>query len=374
MDVKKLGFGLMRLPQTDPDDPTSIDMEHSRRMVDLFMERGFTYFDTAYPYHGGQSEIAFRELVAKRYPRKSFTVTSKMPCWSVSTADDLERIFNEQLAKCGVEYFDYYWLHALNRSYYATMERVDGFGFLERKKRDGKIRHTGFSFHDESALLEEILAKHGEQVEIVQLQINYLDWEDPTIEAHTCYDICDRYGKQVVVMEPVKGGSLAQVPDAVREMFENALPGMSAASWAVRYAASMPRVMMVLSGMSTLEQVDDNTSYMQDFRPLNDDECRLVEQAAGIIKEAIAVPCTACHYCTDGCPMTIAIPEYFALYNTIKQFGAERQGINTNTYYGVLGKTHGRASDCIACGQCEEHCPQHIPIIDTLRLVADTFE
>lgn len=374
METKKLGFGLMRLPQLDRDDAKSIDMEHARRMVDLFLERGFTYFDTAYPYHGGQSEPAFRKLVVERYPRESFTVTSKMPCWEIKSSDDLERIFNEQLERCGVEYFDYYWLHALNKNTFAEMERLGGFDFVMRMKDEGKIRHPGFSFHDDSATLERILAAHHHQMEIVQLQINYIDWDDTTVEARNCYEICQKYGKPVVVMEPVKGGSLATVPEAVEEMFRRRNPDDSPASWAIRYVASLPGVMMVLSGMSTIEQVDDNTSFMSDFRPLDDEEKAIIDTAAGIIKKTIEVPCTACHYCTDGCPMDIAIPEYFAIYNTIKRFGHEQQWMDTSTYYRNLSITHGKASDCLACGQCEAHCPQQISIIDTLTKVAEVFE
>ena len=370
--MKKLGFGLMRLPQLNADDPTSIDMEQMKRMVDVFIERGFTYFDTAYPYHGGRSESAFREAVAERYPRDRFTVTSKMPCWLVNTPDDLERIFNEQLERCGVDYFDYYWLHALNSDRVDLMDRVDGWGFIARKKAEGKIRHIGFSFHAESALLERLLQQHPE-VEFVQLQINYLDWDSPTIEARTCYDLCVSHHKPVIVMEPVKGGGLATVPPQVEAMFKDYDPTASAASWAVRYCASLPGVMMVLSGMSDMEQVLDNTGYMQDFKPLTAREQEIVTRAAAIIKQAIAIPCTVCHYCTDGCPQNICIPEYFNIYNTLHQFG-EVQRIGCNTYFGVLSKTHGRPSDCIECRQCEEQCPQHIAIVDNLKLVSQTFE
>lgn len=371
--MKKLGFGLMRLPLLDNDDKGSIDIDQVIPMVDLFMQRGFTYFDTAYPYHNGHSETTFRDAVVKRYPRESFTVTDKMPIWDINSADDMERIFNEQLDRCGVDYFDYYWLHALNKNYYEKVQQFDAFGFILKKKCEGKIRHIGFSFHDESSLLEKILTEHPE-AEYVQLQINYIDMDNPTVEAATCYDICTRHGKPVIVMEPVKGGSLAKVPDKVEELFKNINPDMSIASWAVRFAASLPNVMMVLSGMSNLEQVNDNTSFMQDFVPLNDEEMAAIGSAAATIKESIAIPCTACHYCTDGCPMGICIPEYFAIYNSIKQFGKDQQWMNAITYYRNLSNTHGKASECLQCGQCEGHCPQQIPIIENLELVAQTFE
>ena len=369
--MRKLGFGLMRLPLVNADDQTSIDLEKVKQMVDVYIERGFTYFDTAYPYHGGKSEEALREAVVKRYPREAFTVTSKMPVWAINEESDLERIFNEQLERCGVEYFDYYWLHALNYERAEAMERFDGWGFIARKKAEGRIRHIGFSFHDESALLAQLLEKHPE-TEYVQLQINYLDWDSPAIESRTCYELCVKHDKPVIVMEPVKGGSLAQVPPAIDRMFKDYNAEASAASWAIRYCASLPGVMTVLSGMSNMEQLEDNTSYMQDFQPLTAAEQAIIARATSVIRDAIAVPCTACHYCTDGCPQHISIPEYFSLYNTRQQFPEQQS--NSKLYYGLLGKTHGKASECIECGQCEAQCPQHLSIIDSLKLVAEAFE
>lgn len=370
--AKKLGFGLMRLPQLNPDDYSAVDIEKVKKMVDLFMQRGFTYYDTAYPYHNGKSEVAFREAVAKRYPRNSFTVTDKMPCWELHKKEDLQRIFDEQLQRCGVEYFDYYWIHAINKEYYKTIQALDGFGFISKMKAEGKIKHIGFSFHDEVPLLEQVLKDHPES-EYVQLQINYIDWENPTVEAHKCYDLCVKYGKPVIVMEPVKGGALAKVTAEVEEMFKDYAPDATPASWAVRYVASLENVFMVLSGMSNMEQLEDNTGFMQDFKPVGDKEKEIIAKAEKIINSSIAIPCTACHYCTAGCPQKICIPEYFALYNTMKQFGAA-QSMNTITYYSNLNATHGKASECIDCGQCEEHCPQHIHIRENLKLVAKEFE
>ena len=361
----------MRLPLVNPDDQTSIDMEKFKEMADWFIEHGFTYFDTAYPYHGGKSEEAFREAVVKRYPREAFTVTSKMPVWAINEEADLERIFNEQLERCGVDYFDYYWLHALNHERVEVMERMDGWGFIARKRDEGKIRHIGFSFHDDSALLAQILDKHPE-VEYVQLQINYLDWDSPAIESKTCYDLCVKHGKPVIVMEPVKGGSLARVPEAIDRLFKKYDPDASAASWAIRYCASLPNVMMVLSGMSNMEQMEDNTSYMQDFQPLNDEEQNIIAQATQVIRDAISIPCTACHYCSGGCPQQIAIPEYFNLYNTQQQFPDQKS--NCKLYYDLVAKSHSKASECLECGQCEAQCPQHIDIIDNLKLVVQAFE
>jgi len=368
--MRKLGFGLMPLPLVNPDDQTSIDIEQFKAMVDEYMEHGFTYFDTAYPYHGGASETALREAVVKRYPREAFTVTSKMPVWAIKEEADLERIFNEQLEKCGVDYFDYYWLHALNHERVLALKDIDGWSFIARKKAEGRICHIGFSFHDDSALLAQILEEHPE-VEYVQLQINYLDWDSPAIESRTCYELCVKHGKPVIVMEPVKGGSLARVPEAIDRLFKQYNPEASPASWAIRFCASLPGVMTVLSGMSNMEQLQDNMSYMQDFQPLNDEEQAIIAQATQIISDSIAVPCTACHYCTDGCPQQIAIPEYFNVYNTLQQFPGQT---NSKLYYDLVSKNHGKASECIECGQCEAQCPQHIDIIDNLKLVAQAFE
>ena len=251
------------------------------------------------------------------------------------------------------------------------MDRVDGWGFIARKRDEGKIRHIGFSFHDGSPLLAEILEKHPE-MEYVQLQINYLDWESPAIESRVCYELCVKHGKPVIVMEPVKGGSLARVPEAVEKLFKDYNPDASPASWAIRYCASLPNVLTVLSGMSNMEQLEDNTGYMQDFQPLNEEEQAIIAQATEVIRDSIAIHCTACHYCSEGCPQEIAIPEYFSLYNTMQQF-PEQKG-NSKLYYDLVAKSHGKASECLECGQCEAQCPQHIDIIDNLKLVADAFE
>ena len=369
--MKKLGFGLMRLPLVNPNDQTSVDIEKFKEMADRFIERGFTYFDTAYPYHGGKSEEALREVVVKRYPRESFTVTTKLPVWAINEESDLERVFNEQQERCGVDYFDYYWMHALNRERVEVMDRMDGWVFFSRMKAEGRTRHIGFSFHGDSTLLAEVLDKHPE-VDFVQLQINYLDWESPAIESKICYDLCTQHGKPVIVMEPVKGGSLARVPESVEQLFKDYNPDASPASWAIRYCASLPNVYMVLSGMSNMEQLEDNIGYMQEFQPLNDEEQDIIARATEVIRDSIAIPCTACHYCSDGCPQQIAIPEYFSLYNNLQQFPDQRG--NCKLYYDLLSKNHGKASECMECGQCEAQCPQHIDIIDNLKLVAQSFE
>ena len=362
----------MRLPLTDPEDFTKVDIAQVERMVDAFLERGFTYFDTAYMYHEFLSEKIVRRTLVERHDRNAFTLATKLPTMFLKAEGDQERIFAEQLEKCGVEYFDYYLLHNLNVSNYRKVEQFGSFAFAARLKAEGKIRHLGFSFHDSAELLDKILTAHPE-TEFVQLQINYLDWENESIQSRKCYETARRHGKPVVVMEPVKGGTLARLPEEAEKLFRTVRPDLSPASWAIRYAAGLDGVMMVLSGMSSIEQLDDNTSYMQDFEPLNAEDHAAVDRAVGIINRAIAIPCTACRYCVDGCPKKIAIPEYFALYNNTKQ--SLNKGFSVQSvYYDNLTQSHGRASECIGCRKCEKSCPQHLPIVDHLRQVAEAFE
>lgn len=372
MSGKKLGFGFMRLPQTNPDEPESIDMDQVCRMVDAYLERGFTYFDTAYMYHLHQSEIALREALVKRHDRDSFTVATKLPISFLKEREDVERIFAEQQEKCGVTWFDYYLLHNVNRGNYDLIEEFDCFAFVSRMKAEGKVKQMGFSYHDSAELLDEILTAHPE-VDFVQLQINYIDWEDDGIQSRKCYETARKHGKKIVVMEPVKGGRLANVPEDVEAMFKEAQPDLSVPSWAIRFAAGLEDVIMVLSGMSNMEQLLDNMSYMEDFVPFTGKERDLVMQAAEMIRKSTAVACTACRYCVDGCPKNIAIPEYFALYNAEKlelNKGSDMQGI----YYNHYTLAHGKASDCIACRKCEKSCPQHLPVVEYLKQVAECFE
>lgn len=372
-NTKELGFGLMRLPLTDPNDGASVDVELLKTMVDAFLEKGFTYFDTAWMYCGFQSECAIREALVKRHPRDSYTLADKLHAGFLKTKEDRERIFQEQLRKTGVDYFDYYLLHDVGTDHYKTYQELDCFRWLEEKKAQGLARHIGFSYHDNAELLDRVLTEHPE-VEFVQLQLNYLDWDSEGVQSRKCYETAVKHGKPVIVMEPVKGGTLARVPESVEKMFREARPEMSIPSWAIRFAASLEHVMVVLSGMSNMEQLLDNTDYMADFQPLSAQEQTLVKKAVDAINSTIAIPCTGCSYCTEGCPQRIAIPKYFSLYNADLQEIKEKSWRPQGEYYTRLTMNFGKASDCLECGQCEQVCPQHLPIIRHLKDVAARFE
>ena len=372
--MKKLGFGLMRMPLTDPTDAAKVDVEQVKQMVDLFMQRGFTYFDTAIMYNNFASQRVAKQALVDRYPRDSFTLATKLHNGFFNSLEDRDTVFNQQLEQTGVGYFDYYLLHGIEAESLKKYEQFDCFNWLLDKKAKGLVKHAGFSFHDTPELLDEILTKHPE-MEFVQLQINYLDWDSEWIRSRAVYEMAVKHGKPVIVMEPVKGGTLARVPEAAEALLKAREPEMSVPSWAIRFAASLPGVMVVLSGMSSVEQMADNLSYMEDFKPLTDDEVALTHQVAGIINRQIAVPCTGCSYCTAGCPMQIAIPQYFSLYNEDMRENLAHKGWTINfTNYENLTAKFGKASDCVACGQCEGVCPQHLPIIDRLKDVAGHFE
>ena len=367
---KKLGFGLMRLPLNNPDDATDIDIEQVKKMVDMFIEKGFTYFDTAWMYCAFKSEIVAKEALTSRYPRESYTLATKLHSGFINTEEDRDKVFNEQLRKTGVGYFDYYLIHDVNIHSIETYDRLHVFDWIMEKKKEGLVKHAGFSFHDSPELLDKVLNEHPE-MEFVQIQLNYLDYDSPAIRSRECYEVATKHGKPVIIMEPVKGGTLINLPDEITDMYKAYNPDISIASWAIRFAASHDNVKMVLSGMSDMEQIEDNTSYMQNFVPLNDEE-----KAVQILNSSRAIPCTGCSYCTDGCPVKIAIPKYFSLYNAeLKDNPDGKKGWTPQgEYYDNLTKSFGKASACVGCRQCENICPQHLKVTDYLAMVAEKFE
>lgn len=368
---KKLGFGLMRLPLTDANDKGSIDIEALKEMVDTFMEQGFTYFDTAWMYCAFKSENAVKEALTDRYPRDRYTLTTKLHASYLKTKEDRNRIFEEQRQKTGVDYFDYYLIHAIDQELYSLYNEMDCFNWLIEKKKQGLVKHIGFSYHDSAEFLDQVLTEHPE-MEFVQLQMNYLDWESAEVQSRKCYEVASKHGKPVIVMEPVKGGILADVPAEVRESFAAYHPDLSVPSWAIRFVASLDNVAMVLSGMSNMEQLMDNISYMKEFVPMNAEETELVHKAAEMIKDSIAIPCTGCSYCTEGCPMQIAIPDLFRVYNKSKR--GEITDVEAKEEYRQLTESGGKARECLACGQCQVACPQHLEIINYLKDVAKCME
>ena len=373
--MKKLGFGFMRMPLTDPNDQTAIDMPRLEEMVDAFLGAGFTYCDTAWMYHDFMSEPAVGKAVVARHPRDSFTVASKMPVAMIHSHAEGVEIFEKQKEKLGVDFFDYYLVHDMNSVNYEYAKQYDMISYLRAKKEAGEIKSLGFSCHDSAEYLDRVLTECP-FFEFVQLQINYLDWESEGIQSRKCYEVCVKHGKPVTVMEPVKGGTLATVPAEVEAMMRKVHPDWSPASWALRFAASLPNVRTVLSGMSTLEQVQENTAFMADMEPLNEAELELLQKAAAMIRETIAIPCTGCRYCVEEsqCPRNIPIPSYFALYNTEKLRTREDWSPEMEYYVNYVRSGKGKASDCIACRKCERVCPQHIPISDWMKQVKVTLE
>ena len=363
--MKKLGFGLMRLPFIG--EYNNVDVEAVKKLGDEFIKQGFAYFDTAYVYHGGNSETVFREAVAERHPRNSFIIADKLPIFMIQSQEQLPKIFDEQLARCGVEYFDYYLVHNLNRQTYKTAKEMNAFRFVEQKKTEGQIRHIGLSHHDSAELLDQILTEHPE-MEFVQLQLNYLDIDDIIIESGKCHEVAIKHGKKVIIMEPVKGGLLANVPDEVKTLFTDYNPNASVSSWALRYAASFENI-MILSGMNTEEQLTDNINTISNLGALNKEELAIIQKAAAIIGAAITISCTECRYCMADCPQNIAIPDYFAIYNNLKRSEATQINI-AEVYYNNLIQDYGKASDCTQCGICEKHCPQRLPIMEHLKDIA----
>lgn len=371
--MTKLGMGMMRLPLMDENDQTSVDYEQVNKMVDTYMDAGFNHFDTAFIYHEGVGEMAFRESVVKRYPRESFKIATKLPLFVITEESQLEPIFAQQLENCGVDYFDYYMLHNVSGFTETAWKNVDLYSFIQKKKEEGFIKHIGISTHGNAEFLEEILFDHPE-LEFVLLQINYLDWEDEGIESRKCFEVAKKYGKQVMIMEPYKGGFLADVPEEAEKLMKDYNPDKSVVSWAMRFVANLDAC-VVLTGASDLEQLENNIQEFKNADPLNDDEIKLLEDVSEIINSNITVDCTKCRYCVDACSEDIDIAKIFDLYNKHMMLGRDDWSQPGNAYlnYSKLSDV-GIASDCIECELCIEECPQQINIPEVLKDVAKTFE
>ncbi len=358
------GFGCMRLPMIEKE----VDQPQFEQMVDDFLAAGFNYFDTAHGYIGGRSETAIRDGLARRYPRDRFILTDKLTAPYFNSEADIVPLFKQQLAACGVEYFDFYLMHAQNADNFQKFKACRAYETAFALKEQGYIRHVGISFHDKAAVLEQILTEYP-QIEVVQIQFNYADYEDASVESRKVYEVCEKFGKPVIVMEPVKGGNLVRLPDEAHQVLAD-LNGGSDASYAIRFAAGFPQMFMVLSGMSDTAQMADNIGFMRDFQPLNETERAAVDKVCEIFRSMNLIPCTDCRYCTDGCPMGIRIPRLFSCMNNKKRF----QDWNADFYYETITQNTAKASQCVQCGQCEEACPQHLPIRELLQQVAAEFE
>ena len=365
-DIKKLGFGLMRLPQKDG----KIDIEQTKEMVDHFLDAGFTYFDTAWAYQG--SEDAIRQALVERYPRESFKLATKNAAWiNCKTREEAIAQFDTSLKQTGAGYFDFYLLHNLGESRTKAFDDFDMWSWIKEKKEEGKIKHMGFSFHSTPEELEDILEKHPE-MEFVQLQINYADWDNPAVQSRACYEVARKHGKPVIIMEPVKGGMLANPPEPVQEVFKKANDDLSFASWAIKFAANLDGVITVLSGMSNLEQMDDNISFMKDFKKLSDEEKKTIDKAQEILKTIPLIPCTSCNYCAKVCPMKIGISGSFTAMNYLTLY-KDKAAAKHQEEWLVGGHGLKSAKECIKCGRCEKVCPQHLEIRKLLEKVSKVF-
>lgn len=366
-DIKKLGFGLMRLPMVNGE----VDEEQVKQMVDLFLAAGGTYFDTAYGYLDGKSEKAVKTCLVDRYPRDSFQLATKLPAWDAKNPQEAKQMVYTSLERTGAGYFDFYLLHNVGAERTQIFEDYHMWEYAKELKEKGLVRHIGFSMHDTADQLDAVLSRHPE-AEFVQLQINYADWENAVIQSRACYETARRHNKPIIIMEPVKGGLLASLPEEIARIFEEAAPAArpSQASWALRYAASLPGVITVLSGMSDLAQMQDNLSFMTDFIPLSEEERETVAKVACALEKMEQIPCTSCKYCVNGCPMKIPIPEVFYQVNQYLKF---RNLPRAKRDYLYAVKNGGAAETCVACGQCESVCPQKLPIIEELKRVAELF-
>ena len=372
MDYKsKFGFGCMRLPKTDENDPTKIDQELFNEMVDIYMEKGFSYFDTSYAYHNGASEVAIRKAVVERYPRESFQICDKMPTWALTSPEDNQKFVNEMLERLGIDYFDVFFIHNINVPWLKLAEKCNSFEFIQKMKEEGTAKKIGFSFHENAKLLKEVLDRYGDMMDVVQLELNYLDWEDPSIEARKCYDLCVEHGLDVYVMEPLKGGVIVNLPEPIQKEFKEFNPDKSIASFALRFCASLENVKIVLSGMSKMDDLMDNCKTFENFEVLSDEEGEFLEKMALKLKENVAVPCSECGYCIKACPEMIPIPEYFNLYNTSKN---QPESNIYRLYYDKLSEEKVPADECTYCGTCLDHCTQQIDIPEELEKVCKHFE
>lgn len=362
---KNLGFGFMRLPMQNGQ----IDTIQTKQMVDLFLKNGFNYFDTAHGYQEGKSEAAIRECLTNRYPREQFILANKLTDEYFEYEEDIRPLFEKQLEACGVKYFDFYLMHAQNKELYTKFQAKNAYSVVRALKKEGKIKHFGISFHDKPEVLEQILRENPD-IEVVQIQFNYMDYNDPAIESRNCYNVCRKYKKPVIVMEPIRGGYLANLTPEATAVFEQLHNG-TPASYAIRFAAGFEDIIMVLSGMSTLDQMQDNVSFMKDFKKLSKVETEAVFQVSKILRKQNLIPCTACRYCIPGCPQKISIPDLFACINAKKTY----HDWNCDFYYNTVHTVkNGKASDCIHCGKCEEICPQHLPVRKLLTKVAQEFD
>ena len=366
-EMPKLGFGLMRLPEKDG----AINIEQVSQMADAYMEAGFNYFDTAYVYHGGNSEKVVKEAIVKRFPRESFTIATKLPAWFLHSPEDRDKVFQEQLDRCGVDFFDFYLLHSLeDGNNYDTYEMYDCFNWGIKKREEGRIKHFGFSFHGTPELLVKVLDKHPE-IEFVQIQLNYADWDNKIVHSGELYEILRDRNIPMIIMEPAKGGKLANLDDECKEILQGIRPDKSVASWAFRFVGSLPGIATILSGMSTPEQMEDNTKTFTDFEPLSDEELQAIDKVKEIMNRVELAGCTACKYCVEGCPMGISIPDVISAVNTKRKFPGD---MRPQFFYNGLVDRYSHASDCIACGQCEGVCPQHLPIISLMQEAVEKFE
>ena len=367
----KFGFGCMRLPQTDENDPASIDQKMFNKMVDIYMEKGFNYFDTSYAYHNGASETAIRKAVVERYPRESYRICDKMPTWALTCEEDNEKFVNEMLERLGIDYFDVFFVHNINTPWFKLAEKCKTFEYVKKMKETGVAKKIGFSFHDHASLLEEVLDKYGDDIDVVQLNLNYLDWEDPAIEAEKCYDLCVKHNFDVYVMEPLKGGVIVNPSDEIRNDFKQFNPNKSIASFALRFCASLDNVKIVLSGMSKMEDLVDNCDTYENFEVLSEKETEFLKSMADKLNSTVAVACSECGYCVDACPEMIPIPEYFTLYNLSKN---RPESDIYRLYFDKLADEKVHADKCTYCGTCLDYCTQKIDIPEVLEEVCEHFE